>query len=63
MKYIIYTRLSNGDELYLCDHTVSGGYTKNRTFCQGLALRFNSRKAAAKRAGYPRGNWYIRRIV
>ena len=62
-QWIVYCRLNNGDELYLCDHTVSGGYTKNKTFVQGLALRFDSYKDAAKRIGQPSANWHVRRIA
>ena len=61
-KWIVYIRLSNGDELYLCDHLISGGYTKNRTFSQSLALRFDSYKEAVKRIGQPSSNWHVRRI-
>ena len=63
MKFIVYFRLNNGDELYLCDRYITrDNYHKTRTFSRSLAKTFDSWKAAHKYTRYTSGQWNIRRI-
>ena len=72
MKYIIYTRLGNGTELYFCDilvhkysrqqNAITISNRKFRTYTRSKALQFDSLTAANKRANKLIGQWYVREI-
>ncbi len=61
MKYVPYFRLSNGDELYLCDRKKYSFLFPRRTLSISLAVTCDNRQDAIDRVSKLSGNWHIMR--